>query len=216
MADGMGPDQARQERAALLEAHWAAEASTARRRKALAAVGAVTAVAAVGALVTVAVVNDPPPQARQDIEITGLQTFEGLSADHVTTPVDYEQTPPVGGDHASAWLNCGVYTEPVPEENTVHTLEHGAVWAAYDPSVLSEDQIDALQQALPDTYTVLSPYEGLLDSPIVLSAWGAQVAVDTADDERLEQFVTKYWQSPDAPEPGAACTGGLDAPGRVA
>lgn len=59
------------------------------------------------------------------------------------------------------------------------------------------------------------PYEGL-DSPIVLSAWQAQVAVDSPEDERIEQFVAEYWQSPDAPEPGAACTGGLDAPGRIA
>ena len=103
----------------------------------------------------------------------------------------------------------------VPKENTVHALEHGAVWAAYDPSALSADQVEALQQAVPDTYVVLSPYEGL-ETPITLSAWGAQVAVDSPEDERLEQFVTKYWQSPDAPEPGASCTGGLDAPGRVA
>ena len=31
---------------------------------------------------------------------------------------------------------------------------------------------------------VLSPYEGL-ETPITLSAWGAQVAVDSPEDERL-------------------------------
>ncbi|WJZ68521.1 MULTISPECIES: DUF3105 domain-containing protein [Kocuria] len=174
-----------------------------------------TAVAAVAALVAVAVINDPPPQAREDIEIAGLQTFGDLGNSHVEAAVDYEQAPPVGGDHASAWLNCGVYTEPVPEENAVHALEHGAVWAAYDPSALSEDQVEALRQAVPDTYVVLSPYEDL-GAPIMVSAWGAQVAVDSPEDERLEQFVTKYWQSPEAPEPGASCTGGIDAPSRVA
>lgn len=177
--------------------------------------GGVTAVALVGALVTVAVVTDPPPPTRQDIEIAGLETFEDLDAMHVNSPVDYEQDPPVGGDHASTWLNCGVYTEKVPKENAVHSLEHGAVWAAYDPSALSEEEITALQEALPDTHAVVSPYEGL-ESPITLSAWGAQVAVETPDDERIEEFVAKYWQSPEAPEPGAACTGGLDGPGRVA
>ena len=39
---------------------------------------------------------------------------------------------------------------------------------------------------------------------------------ETPDDERIADFVAKYWQSPQAPEPGAACTGGLDGPGRVA
>ena len=215
MADGTDPERARQERAALLDQHWAADARATRRRRVLAGAGAVPAVAAVAALVAVAVINDPPPQAREDIEIAGLQTFEGLGNSHVETAVDYEQSPPVGGDHASDWLNCGVYTEPVPEENAVHALEHGAVWAAYDPSALSEDQAEALRQAVPDTYVVLSPYEDL-GAPIMVSAWGAQVALDSPEDERLEQFVTKYWQSPDAPEPGASCTGGIDAPSRVA
>ncbi|MEY8815772.1 DUF3105 domain-containing protein [Micrococcus luteus] len=215
MANDKTSDQARRDREALLEAHWASEAKAARKQKLLVGAGAVAAVALVGSLVTVAVVNDPPPPARQDIEIAGLETFEDLSAEHVNTPVDYEREPPVGGDHASTWLNCGVYTEEVPKENTVHALEHGAVWAAYNPSTLNEDEITALQEALPDTYTVVSPYEGL-DSPITLSAWGAQVAVDSPDDQRIEDFVAKYWQSPQAPEPGAACTGGLDGPGRAA
>ena len=72
MADGTDPQRARQQRAAMLEKHWAADARAARRRRVLAGAGAVTAVAAVGALVTVAVINDPPPQAREDIEIAGL------------------------------------------------------------------------------------------------------------------------------------------------
>lgn len=212
-AKNSGP--ARQDRAALLEAHWAAENKAARKRKILTGTGAVAAVALVGSLVTVAVINDPPPPARQDIEIAGLETFENLNAEHVSTPVDYEQEPPVGGDHASTWLNCGVYTQEVPQENAVHALEHGAVWAAYDPSALTEDEVTALQEILPDTHAVVSPSEGL-DSPIALSAWGAQVTVETPDDERIADFVAKYWQSPQAPEPGAACTGGLDGPGRVA
>lgn len=215
MADSKNPDQVRQQRAALLKAHWAKEAKAERRRKVLVGAGALTAIAVVGGLVTLAVIQNPPPQAREDIEIAGLQTFEGLSANHVSTPVDYEQSPPVGGDHASAWLNCGVYTEPVPNENAVHALEHGAAWVAYDSEALSQEQVDALRTALPAAYVVLAPYEGL-DSPIVLSAWQAQVAVDSPEDERIEQFVAEYWQSPDAPEPGAACTGGLDAPGRIA
>ncbi|MDN5692658.1 MAG: DUF3105 domain-containing protein [Micrococcaceae bacterium] len=215
MSSAKNSDQRRQDRAAVLQAHWAAEAKAARKQKVLWGAGGVTAVALVGALVTVAVVTDPPPPTRQDIEIAGLETFEDLDAMHVENPVDYEQDPPVGGDHASTWLNCGVYTEEVPKENAVHSLEHGAVWAAYDPSALSEEEITALQEALPDTHAVVSPYEGL-ESPITLSAWGAQVAVETPDDERIEEFVAKYWQSPEAPEPGAACTGGLDGPGRVA
>ena len=215
MTSAKNVDQRRQSRDATLKAHWAAEAKTARKQKLLWGVGGATAATLVGALVIAAVVTDPPSPTRQDIEIAGLETFEDLDANHVNGAVDYEQSPPVGDDHASTWLNCGVYTEEVPQENAVHSLEHGAVWAAYDPSALSEEEITALQETLPDAHTVVSPYEGL-KSPITLSAWGAQVAVETPDDERLEDFVAKYWQSPGAPEPGASCTGGLDGPGREA
>ena len=47
---------------------------------------------------------------------------------HVTGTVDYPQTPPAGGDHNEVLLNCDVYDQPVPNENAVHDLEHGAVW----------------------------------------------------------------------------------------
>lgn len=43
----------------------------------------------------------------------------------------------------------------------------------------------------------------------MLSAWGKQVAVDSADDKRVDQFFAQYVQGTQTPEPGAPCTGGL-------
>ena len=82
-----------------------------------------------------------------------------VTRDHTTDPVTYAQTPPVGGNHAPTWLNCGVYTSPVKNELAVHALEHGAVWVTYDPD-LPADQVAKLTAAIPDTYMVLSPYDG--------------------------------------------------------
>ncbi|NQX04603.1 DUF3105 domain-containing protein [Rathayibacter sp. VKM Ac-2856] len=167
------------------------------------------AVVAIGGIVAVTVLgNQQIVEARQ---IDGLQTFEN-DATHVAGAVEYEQTPPAGGPHNAVWMNCGVYDQPVPNENAVHDLEHGAVWATYDPS-LPQSEVDALIAAMPDTYSVVSPYEGL-DSPIVLSAWDAQVAIDSPEDPRIDAFVERFWQSSTAPEPGAPCTGGIDAPGK--
>lgn len=214
--DKVTPRQAaRQSREEKLAALREQQAKERRKRNILIGAGGAVAVVLVGALVTVALVNDPPVPSADAIQIEGLQEFEDVSRNHVTTPVQYEQTPPAGGDHSAVWLNCGVYEQPVPNENAVHSLEHGAVWVTYDPARVNADQVAALQEELPDTYTVLSPFEGL-SSPVVASAWGAQVALDGADDSRLGDFVTKYWQSPNTPEPGASCTGGMDAPGRVA
>ena len=139
--------------------------------------------------------------------LDAVKTFT-VTREHTTEDVTYAQTPPVGGDHNATWLNCGVYTEPVPDELAVHSLEHGAVWVTYRPD-LPADQVATLAEGLPDTYIVLSPREGL-PSPVVASAWGTQLALTGVDDRRLEEFVTTYRQGPQTPEPGAACTGGSD------
>ncbi len=131
-----------------------------------------------------------------------------VTREHTTEPVTYEQTPPVGGDHNPTWLNCGVYAQPVPNELAVHSLEHGAVWVTYR-SDLPAAQVDALSDAIPDTYMVLSPVEDL-PAPVVASAWGVQLRLTGVDDPRLEEFITQYRQGAQTPEPGAACTGGSD------
>jgi hypothetical protein len=145
-------------------------------------------------------------------EITGVETFENDTS-HVQGTVDYPQNPPAGGPHNAVWLNCGVYTEPQTNENAVHSMEHGAIWVTYDPARVGDDELATLKSYFPQTYTLLSPYEGL-DSPIVLSAWNAQLKLDAADDPRIPEFFTEYWRSQNAPEPLAACSGGVDAPGR--
>jgi len=78
---------------------------------------------------------------------------------------------------------------------------------------VSDEEISQLEDALPSTYTVLSPYDDM-DTPIALSAWNAQLKLDSADDERIEEFIKAYWKSTNAPEPNAACSGALDAPGK--
>jgi hypothetical protein len=139
--------------------------------------------------------------------LDAVKTFP-VTRTHTTDDVSYAQTPPVGGDHNPSWLNCGVYTRPVPEELAVHSLEHGAVWVTYRRD-LPADQVARLTEQLPDTYVVVSPHDDL-PAPVVASAWGTQLALTGVDDPRLEPFVREYRQGPQTPEPGAACTGGSD------
>ncbi len=143
-----------------------------------------------------------------------VQTFTGLTANHAGGTVNYPQTPPAGGDHAGAWLNCGVYASPVPNENAVHSLEHGAVWVTYDPTAISGDQLTTLRKAIPKTHAILSPYQGL-PAPIVASAWGVQLKLSQVSDPQLGAFIAKYRGSNSAPEPGAPCTGGIDGPDKI-
>ncbi|GIG36326.1 DUF3105 domain-containing protein [Cellulomonas pakistanensis] len=150
-------------------------------------------------------------EAQADAEIDGVESFDGLTFNHVTTSVDYAQDPPAGGDHNAAWLNCGVYSEPVPNENAVHSLEHGAVWVTYDPSLPAEDVAALEAFADNQSYVIVSPYEGI-DTPVAVSAWGYQLKVDSVDDERLPIFIQKYLLNPELAEVGAPCSSGVGTP----
>jgi hypothetical protein len=138
-------------------------------------------------------------------DIVGLQTFSGLSRNHVTTAVDYPQIPPVGGDHFPAPQTCGAYDQPIHNELGVHSMEHGAVWITYRPD-LPPAAVDRLRREARQSYVLVSPYPDL-PAPVVASAWGLQVRLDSAEDSRLDQFVTRFRNGPQTPEPGAACTG---------
>ncbi|GAA1209680.1 DUF3105 domain-containing protein [Rhodoglobus aureus] len=191
------------------------QASEKRNRVIGIVTGSVAAVGVLALVVTMVVTNGTPKVSPDAIEITGLQNYADVIAGHVEGAVDYAQSPPAGGEHAAAWLNCGVYTEPVPNENAVHSQEHGAVWVTYDPAQVSGDDLETLQSSMPATYSVLSPQPGL-QSPVVISAWANQVELDGVNDPRLQDFVDKFWQAGDSPEAGASCSGGLDGPGRIA
>jgi hypothetical protein len=203
------------ERARKLEEFRKREARAKRNRR-IAIWSSVAGGIAVVALLVTAFVLTPQPVSYsaggEGVEIDGVETFDNESL-HVEGTVDYPQTPPAGGEHSQAWLNCGVYDQPVPNENAVHSLEHGALWVTYDPA-LGDGQLEALRAKLPSTYVVLSPFDGL-PSPIVLSGWNTQLQIEDADDPRIAEFFEEYWKSQNVPEPGALCTGGLDAPGKV-
>lgn len=114
--------------------------------------------------------------------------------------------PPAGGIHANNWLNCGIYDAPVNSANAVHSLEHGAVWVTYQPD-LPADQVEELKQyARGQTHVLMSPFPNQI-SPVVLSAWGLQLQLDSANDRRIRTFLERYVQGPQTPEPGASCSG---------
>ncbi|MGB3681803.1 MAG: DUF3105 domain-containing protein [Rubrobacteraceae bacterium] len=172
-------------------------------------IGAVV-VAVIAAFIVVVVVDfrsgsaGGPPSGVEDIDV-------GEAGQHIEGSVNYDQTPPVGGEHNSVWQNAGFYEEPVQSENAVHTLEHGAVWVTYSPD-LPQGQVDELQNlANSRDCIVVSPYPDL-GSPVVASAWGKQLRLEGADDPALNNFVGSYLRGPQTPEPGATCTGGVGTP----
>ncbi|MER7699542.1 MULTISPECIES: DUF3105 domain-containing protein [unclassified Streptomyces] len=144
--------------------------------------------------------------------IEGLKSWDAakLGRNHVAGSVDYPMKPPVGGDHNQSWMNCDgdVYEKALPDVNAVHSLEHGAVWVTYNGKAADADVAELAGRVKKTPFTLMSPYAGQ-EGAIMLSAWGKQVTVDSADDKRVDQFFAQYVQGAQTPEPGAPCTGGL-------
>ncbi|WP_157537338.1 DUF3105 domain-containing protein [Nocardioides sp. Root190] len=143
-------------------------------------------------------------------DLDAVESFDGLSNDHLTLgdTFDYPQSPPVGGQHAPVWLECGVYDEPVPEVHVVHDLEHGTTWLTYRPDDLDAAGIEQLADLLPDN-GILSPYPDQ-EAPVVITVWGRQLALTGADDPRIPLFIAEFGAGETAPEPYASCHGGAD------
>ncbi len=144
------------------------------------------------------------------LQIPGVVTQAYQGQKHVlpTDRVAYDKSPPFGGPHDGYWAACTgtVYPNPVRTENMVHSLEHGAVWIAYDPARISGGALATLTAKVQGTqYMMISPYPGL-DQPISLQSWGHQLKLADANDPRIDQFMTSLKQNPNAyPEVGASC-----------
>jgi hypothetical protein len=144
-------------------------------------------------------------------EIVGLQKFPNQARDHQIGPLSFAQTPPVGGIHNPVWQNCGIYGDAIPNENAVHSLEHGSVWITYQPTLAAADVETLRALVRGHSHALLSPYPNL-PTPVVISAWGLQVQVQSASDPRLALFIKTYENGPQTPEPGATCSGGTGTP----
>lgn len=164
------------------------------------------------------VINKESEKKEQKVEeakapITDEKSWdaEKLGRNHVDKPVTYPMKPPVGGDHNQVWMNCdgNVYKEAIPDMNAVHSLEHGAIWVTYNDKAAAGDVTKLSEKVKKTPFSMMSPVKDQAGA-IMLSAWGKQVTVDSADDPRVSQFFTKYVQGAQTPEPGAPCTGGLD------
>jgi len=169
------------------------------------------AILGVGAVVTIAVIllllRPAPPVGMLD----GMASYTIASGQHSEAPQQYAQTPPAGGVHSAVWQNCGIYDQPVRNENAVHSLEHGAVWITYRPD-LPAAAVEALRKlASGHDHVLLTPYPDLPHA-VVATAWGLQLPVEDASDPRLPVFVVRYEKGPQTPEPGATCDGGTGTP----
>lgn len=117
--------------------------------------------------------------------------YEGRSHAVSGQAVLYGTPTPTSGTHAASSPRCGIFTQQMPAELAVHSLEHGAVVIWYLPS-LAVDEISGLEAIVSrfDDRVILSPNAELTD-PVVATAWTRLKAYDGADPE-IEQFIETY------------------------
>lgn len=132
-----------EQRAAQLETFKKKQAAAKRNRVIVIGLSVLGSLAVIALVATVIVINIQPKPDTGAL-LGDVQTFDDLEATHVEGTVDYAMSPPAGGPHNQVWLNCGIYSEAVPNENAVHDLEHGAVWITYAPD-LPQSDIDKLK-----------------------------------------------------------------------
>lgn len=150
----------------------------------------------------------PKPTATLTPSIPDVKVYPGLSHKHLAkgdAVPDYPQSPPVGGTHSPAWLKCQVYTADLPEENAVHSLEHGGVWITYRTD-LAPAAIASLEQKviLNKEFVMVSPYVGQT-APVVVTTWGLQLTATGADDPHIDDFIRTYAGGEQGGEKGVGC-----------
>jgi len=154
------------------------------------------------------------PAIPNDSGIEGVQTFPDKSEYHnhlSTQPEPQKGMPPPFGAHLGVWQNCGIYDTPVVYGSALHSMEHGAVWLTYAPDLINEHVAYLRDIARGHGYVLMSPYP-TQTKPVVLSAWGVQLVIDSLPDERIAAFIKYYEQGPQNPEPGAPCSGASGTP----
>jgi len=143
-------------------------------------------------------------------KIPGVVIKEYKHRGHVNSPrrVAYDEEIPFGGPHDVIWATCNgtIYDEPVRTEHMVHALEHGAVWIAYNPDKIDAEAKEALELRVRNKpYMLMSPYPKL-STPISVQAWGHQLKLSDANDQRIDNFIAALRQNPYlTPEPSGSC-----------
>jgi hypothetical protein len=154
--------------------------------------------------------NDPQYQLPAGQTIGTLQPDQG--AGHIQTGQrgTYNSIPPTSGEHWSATSPAapapwGIKDSTLPNEVTVHNLEHGGIVIAYNGLSQAEtDQLKGIVRTLLNSgfrKIILEPYPALTDAKVALTAWRWLHKLQAVDQVQVVQFVRSHYSDPNyAPE----------------
>ena len=175
-----------------------------------------TVIALLGVLYSAALISCSSGES-EPVEVSTEEMLEEVeylvitSREHTDENVDYPTIPPAGGNHLGIWHTCGIYKVELLDEAAVHSLEHGAVWVTYKPEIAKEEIIKLTTMLSSRSKILLSPHPEQI-SPIVATAWGRRLEIESSNDLRLEKFVDFFVDGEAAPEAGITCDRGIGRP----
>jgi hypothetical protein len=169
----------------------AREAQRRKRRLLWIVAGVLVALASVGGIAWAAWQSNQPAPG----EAVVIQGRDHIQPGQSHPP--YNSDPPTSGWHYDQPVRAGFYSEPLPDEELVHNLEHGHVVISYDCSKLTDcDSVKAKLQALVDRFQdwkVVAVARENADAPIALTAWGRIDKLNGYDENRIAAFIN-YWR----------------------
>jgi hypothetical protein len=133
------------------------------------------------------------PTTPTEIEGHAIQSFSSAGENqHQEGDLDYESDPPVSGAHSIRPAACGTHADPIPDENQVHSLEHGAVGIQYDPA-LAAREIAILEDMTSsyDSHVFSAPRPGM-GIPIVVTSWARMMRLDSLDASAIRTYIDEF------------------------
>lgn len=149
--------------------------------------------------------RETAPESIAGNPVDSFSTSNGGQQNH-TAPYDYTEdttgvNPPVSGSHDPVPAECGTHSVKVPDENLVHSLEHGAVAILYDTKEVPLADIKKIEAIVGDydDDVLTAPYPGLPD-PIVVASWSRKMALSEFDEDAIKQYIDRFGDTEPAPE----------------
>lgn len=120
----------------------------------------------------------------QSIPIQGREHIQ-IDESHLA----YNSNPPTSGPHYGQEVEWGIYQEELPDEQVVHSLEHGGIWISYQPDIDegAKEKIEAIGKKYLGS-VVVSPRSSN-DSLIALASWGRLEKLSFFDEQSIIEFI---------------------------
>jgi len=112
---------------------------------------------------------------------------------HVDGTVNYEMTPPVVGQHSANSISCGTYAQTPPNEQFVHSLEHGTIGILYKPNAIPQADIERIEELVRtfDSHVLSAPYPDM-EPAIAVTSWGEMMQLDSLDLQAIREYIDAF------------------------